>query len=364
MINQLTASSRAVKHKPTRFWLSVCARVLMILLLLSLSNLNSVNAQQSLPIESLDTFTGDHVSTCKRPQDEVWMISSRHLDDPCRGVEALEYYRAVDGCWIPESVDGFLQAEANDQPRQTILMFHGHLTNFKFAQIRGWQAYQKIVAADPEAIPVRFVLWAWPSEFLYTGEIKRMTSFRKADVHAFYLGQLLLRMRPEQPVHIIGYSYGSRIVVGALHLANGGQVDGKGIERCSECDIGPYLVTLIEPTIHADDFACGRHYDRAFPSIQHLVLIHNPRDPALKAFRACPYTGFGRVMGTVGIVRLNTPEDWQRIEQYNAGSTVGPQHAMNDYFDSPWLLQKMRSNIYLGAQPSSSPTNNLTLPLQ
>jgi hypothetical protein len=88
----------------------------------------------------------------------------------------------------------------------------------------GQVAYERFVSADEP--PVRFVVWSWPNQ----REGRRFKDIRekgcRTDAEAFCLGWLIDKMGPEAEISAIGYSYGTRVITGGLHLVGGGDLDG------------------------------------------------------------------------------------------------------------------------------------------
>ena len=116
----------------------------------------------------------------------------------------------------------------------TWIFVHGNQIPPEEAIKRGMAVYRRVRADAPSAGPIRFVIWSWPSERntnrLRDANIKQ----NRTNVESFLLGSYLAAIASDHPVRLIGYSFGARIVGGALHLASGGQLDGHCLGGGSE----------------------------------------------------------------------------------------------------------------------------------
>ena len=75
---------------------------------------------------------------------------------------------------------------------------------------------------------LRFVIWSWPSDKIKGPLNDIRTKAWRTDTDGYYLGWFLQRMHPQSDIGLIGFSYGARIVSGALHVLAGGELDGMG----------------------------------------------------------------------------------------------------------------------------------------
>ena len=109
-----------------------------------------------------------------------------------------------------------IPASASSAQLETLVFVHGYNTNLQFAQKRGLQVYQKLLANCADRPPVRYVIWAWRSEREFARPIvdyrvksKRATSL--ADKFAWTLNML-----GPKPAVVIGYSLGAQVAVSSL----------------------------------------------------------------------------------------------------------------------------------------------------
>src|SRR5690606_32277769 len=110
---------------------------------------------------------------------------------------------------------------AHDDPaRPTVIFVHGNRFSADDAITSGWQAYHALTRCASDQ-PVRFVIWSWPSD-KQGGPIRdARTKSSRTLVEGYYLARLMTRIQPEVSTGIVGYSFGSRVALGAVHLAGG-----------------------------------------------------------------------------------------------------------------------------------------------
>jgi hypothetical protein len=96
-----------------------------------------------------------------RPQDQMWVISTRGVGCPKSGeTPALTFaVRDASGKWRDATLDAFVAATAGAQARFWI---HGYGVTPEEAVNVGLVAHERFVSTNEP--PVRFVVWSWPSD--------------------------------------------------------------------------------------------------------------------------------------------------------------------------------------------------------
>jgi hypothetical protein len=153
---------------------------------------------------------------------QVWMISSRSIgacDNATTSVERIHYWRYEQGCgWIASNSEEFQSSDDPNVP--TVFFVHGHRIDQGYAKSGGWDAYRAIV--KPTAVPTRFVIFSWPT----SPHGHPMREFRiracESEAHGYYLAWVVDRIQPQVPIHLVGFSYGSRLISSTLHYLGGG----------------------------------------------------------------------------------------------------------------------------------------------
>jgi hypothetical protein len=97
------------------------------------------------------------------------MISTRHLDCPCGKLPTeanLRFFRYDPACgWHAADEDQWAQGEWADA--LTLVYVHGNRIEPDEAPGRGLAAYRALLRSRPDAPPIRFVVWSWPSSKIH-----------------------------------------------------------------------------------------------------------------------------------------------------------------------------------------------------
>ncbi len=288
------------------------------------------------PIEEFD----------QRSRDEVWLISSRHLGSRNFTLSSLEFKRRIEGNqWQNETLESFLAPAASAKNLPVVMYIHGNRNSRSMAIRRGLQTYDRTFLDWKQAPSVRFIIWTWPSDRI-SGNIRDIrTKAARAEQHAFHLARLLGRMKQQSKVALIGYSYGGRLAINALHLAGGGSVDGCRLMP-HELSAQRVNLTLMAPAIRNDCF-CGERW-MALKQIDNLFLLYNSQDPYLRFFGLARFDGFNKALGYTGI-RSYRRGYLGSLQQYNAARRVGPEHDYLEYITDKRIEAMVRRNILPGA---------------
>jgi len=171
---------------------------------------------------------------CEPRQDDVWFINTCGV--PC-GPLTEAHNRSWSASrmtpqktWQRSTIEQFF-ADSGDG-RLTMFWVHGHRVNTHWAMTSGWWIYQGIVQACPTAPPpIRFVIFKWPSE----GGGRPIPDAREkaciADQTSYKLGWFMGHIPSVSPLGLVGFSYGPRVISGALHLSAGGTLDGRTLQQ-------------------------------------------------------------------------------------------------------------------------------------
>jgi len=162
---------------------------------------------------------------------QIWLISTRRVSrcDLNRETDPpLDYRRlAPDGAWQESDREAFL---ATDDPAvPTCIFIHGNRETYRSAICTGMTTYRQLVACVPKR-DFRYVIWSWPAARVCrrTRDDLRLKASR-SDVESCLLARSVDRIRADVPVSMIGYSFGARVITGALHVLGGGQVAGRSL---------------------------------------------------------------------------------------------------------------------------------------
>jgi hypothetical protein len=275
---------------------------------------------------------------CLRPGDELWEVSSRCLPDlePCTTLNVVNFRVAqFDGGSWQASDEGQLQASLTASPfLRTVIYAHGNWMTAENTRGRGGYIYQRVAARADE--PVRFIIYSWPSQ--RDGRPIRDV-YEKADrsnTDTYYFAHLLGRIPAETPLGLYGFSFGGRVVGGGLHLASGGQLEGRTAPVWNGSR--QVRVSFLAPAFDRTWLAANRPYGNALLNVDALVNIYNSQDPVLRRFRfitrvdritspiAAGFTGLADPRATLPL------QSDSRIVQFDCGREVGSSHDEMNYY--------------------------------
>ena len=276
---------------------------------------------------------------CIRPQDQIWCISTRHLG-PCGEVGSgtipeLMYSRFVQNRgWISSNAAEFF---ANDDPnRVTVAHVHGNRMTPEWTSDHGFKIYC-MLSKHSCSRPIRYVIWSWPSDpipcELRVVKDARIKATRTA-MQSNYLGWWLSQLHPSQQVSLIGYSYGSRTILGALHMLAGGSLDQRTLPP------GRYGATVTPKIVlwatanQADWIVPGCRYGCATQKLSEALITFNCADPVLKRYQRGLLESTGPALGFVGVVCANQIPNAERIGVMNVQADVGRRHEFQRYVHS------------------------------
>jgi hypothetical protein len=287
-----------------------------------------------------------------REQDELWVVSTRHLDNcpDCGEVPTLcALRRSADCKWQEASIDDLWRPPAAGGT--TRIWVHGNRVSWGESFHIGMTAYHALVAADEP--PVRFIIWAWPSDQI-KGQIRDIrVKEGRTDGESYYLGSFLRRSEAAGPTSMVGYSYGSRIISGATHLVAGGDLsglrlgeiklasaatDGKKTETGNDAPPA-YRIGLLAAALHEDWLLSGAYHGRTMERTEKLFNAFDPCDRVLKWYRKILACGTSDAAGYVGLMEPSEHAD--RIEQLDVSSFIGV-HDWRVYLGSDTLTGELR----------------------
>lgn len=277
-----------------------------------------------------------------RAEDELWLVSSRRMCARSQGVESLDVWKEINEQWVASSAAEFVAPDAYGFARPVVILVHGNDWSLQKAIKRGHQTYHRSMQRWTDRPPIRFVIWTWPSDKI-AGPIRNVRiKADVADAHSSYLAKFLQNMSAHPNVSLVGFSYGARVVLGALDLLGGGCVDGGRLPMITaSLELN---VTLIAPAIRNDALTTTR--SRAYSQMKSLFIMYNSHDRYLSLYRWTKFDGRQPALGYTGLTSYaGLPESSLRIEQYNASQNVGPQHDYLEYISDAQVERRLRANL-------------------
>lgn len=322
-------------------WFSPPVQFAACLLLLVAS---SLPAQETTAAATPDS---DPVpAPCPARNDEVWLISTRHLCYQC-GTEPTSYELDVrqhdeeDG-WRDSSLTEFLQLP----PLPLVVYVHGNRYNWFTASQHGWRVYESLTACCRTAPRMRFVIWSWPSDQV-RGPLRDIRQKAdRAETETFFLGGFLSQLDPNTSVGLVGYSYGVRIISGGLHLLAGGSLGGTVLSHSATATRVPVRVAMLAAAMDHDALCPGHCYGAALEQVDRLLVLYNSCDPALQRYSLADRRSHDSALGYVGLPWNCLGSLADRAEQLDAAPYVGRMHDVNLYFGSDTVTQEIARTLF------------------
>jgi hypothetical protein len=182
--------------------------------------------------------------------------------------------------------------------------------------------------------PVDWVIWSWPSEkqgiLIYDARLKAS----RTDGQGLYLAWLLRRHAEAQVnTTLIGYSFGGRIITGALHAAAGGSLAGRKVGGPPVVG-GPFDAGLVAPAVDSHWLTSHGYHRLATQNLQRLVLLYNRRDAVLKRYWLIDRVRGRMALGYSGPTAFAPRLDGSRlpVRSRDCSPSIGLQHDELDYY--------------------------------
>ena len=287
---------------------------------------------------------------------EVWLISTRRAPSFCPenpDTAQLDYWRmGADRQWIPADQKAFL---AGDNPAiPTSFYIHGNRSDEEDAVREGWGFYQVLQSQAPNR-PLRYVIWSWPADRIagrnrYDVQVKACRS----DGQSCYLAVLIRQIKPSVPVSLVGYSFGARIITGALHILAGGEVAGQVLPQPDPAaQRTPLRAVLVAAGVDYDWLLPDHYHGLALDRADRVLITVNAADPVLKRYPLMYRRRGPEALGYVG--PAGTPQCGQeqgKIELLNVACSVGKTHDWDCYQADPALRSRLARYAFLEPSPA------------
>ncbi len=298
-----------------------------------------------------------HFNFRPRPQDEIWLISTRKIQSPDEMADRkfraklqnenssggqLECFRIVNQQWQTADIGNLFACHTSNQTLNTFVFVHGNRTTEFWSQRRGKQVYQALFGNVQNSPPVRFVIWSWPSERLWNPiddfEVKMRRALFEGQLFSSFLG----RLDSKHPVALMGYSMGAQVIFTALaNLPDGSEI------LADPSPQNKYRLSVVAPV---NDCRWPVAESEAIKTAQHidsLMVFRNPGDRAIKAYQLyCRTQVFGPCRTNIrGIEALRL--DSGRYCEFDVSSEVGNEHNMIGYVQSTIIQANSRRLVEL-----------------
>ncbi len=318
---------------------------LLLVLLLSLGHpVASVAAAEEAGRHETET-SGRGGKSTERTQDSLWLVSTRHLGRPTQYNPDKLNFRVMRHDWTEGWVDSGLETflETDDPDTVTAVYVHGNRVDRGEALRRGMLAYRSLVRGVDGPQPIRFVVWSWPSTKTRCPLRDVRSKAARSDYDSYYFGVFLSRLDPKVRVGMYGFSYGSRIISGALHLLGGGKMLGLTVPNVEPKEERTARAVLMGAAMHNYWWLPGHRHSKAVSQVDRMLVQYNPCDRILGMYRFVERRSRPQALGSTAFPWLSElGEDASRIEQQNVCPQIGNNHDMRAYFASPHVIDEMR----------------------
>ncbi|NLS94486.1 MAG: hypothetical protein GXX96_20200 [Planctomycetaceae bacterium] len=280
--------------------------------------------------------------------DEAWIVSTRCVPFSCPtgiGPERFSYQvsRGVCAGWEQADSEAFFAGAAADRP--VIVFVHGNRAGFCDAVNDGWPVYQRL-RCESGGRPFQFVIWSWPADQIRGGPRNdALVKAGRSDVQSFYLAAWLDHLPLQTPVTLIGYSFGARIIGGALHLAQGGTLLGR---TSPGQDRRPVRVMLVAAALDCEWLSPGSRNGQALGAVEQMFITRNCCDPVLRLYprmRRCDSSNALGFASPASSTRL--AQSGPVLETVGVESQVGRDHSWHSYFRSYAVRSRLAQYAFL-----------------
>jgi hypothetical protein len=151
-------------------------------------------------------------------------------------------------------------------------------------------------------------------------------------------------MKPEVRCGVLGYSFGARIVSGAMHLVGGGSIFGQSLSAAPRPQ---FRVVMWAAAEHNHWYLSGQFHSEALAAADAWYSTINCCDPVLARYAGLEKCSNPAAVGYAGIYGRNLlPADVNaRIEEVNVSNIVDGEHHWRPYLYSLYIQNRTRDYI-------------------
>ncbi len=303
----------------------------------------------TMPAQSQDTVPAQSPEISWRAAD-VWIISTRDSAGCASSHTAktgLRYWR-LDRQSHWHRLDGEAFRAADDPDVPTNFFVHGNRTTRQLILADAWPLLKQL-EHHAAGRPFRYVIWSWPADRVPgTARKDVLVKAARSDTQSYLLAQCIRGMSPEVRVSMIGYSFGARVITGALHLLGGGQVSGRSLGQPVVSRRVPIRAVLVAAAIDYDWLAPGRRSGLALSQVDRMLVTRNTSDPVLRHYPLMNRKRSSKAMGFAGLAAPRLRGTQQRkVEILRLDRSVGKAHAWKKYLGAAALRRRLPLYVFL-----------------
>jgi hypothetical protein len=277
-----------------------------------------------------------------RSQDEIVLVDMRGLGCSCDAANMAErarvsIYAAGDesGCrrWMPSDMQSVI---GNDPGMSTVIFVHGNRLTAWDAKSEGLRVYRKMACQNPAGPAIRFVIFSWPSAQI-SGPLRDVREkAARTGPAGCQLAWVIDQFPSDTPMTLVGFSFGARIITGALHVLGGGSL-GHCCLELQHPGRRPADVVLMAAAVHSDWLCPGHCHGMAMTQVNQMLLVNNCNDTAMKYYRFVSKYGRPQALGYCGPTCID-PVGASKIVERNASRWVGNEHNLFCYISVPGVI--------------------------
>lgn len=273
--------------------------------------------------------------------DQIWLIDTRGLSSG----QFLPRIKQLDQAaeTARSSLDAFHAGDAAEYV--TVVFVHGNNFSADDAVSYGLEAYASLVDVPRPRPPVRFVIWSWPSDRQFTSFSRdaRVKACR-TNVEARHMAAFLADDRFQTPISLVGYSFGARVICGALHLSAGGQLCGQRLPESAAAPAVALRAVLLAAAMDNDWLLPGEFHGLALEPVERMTVLINRRDVVLRFYPVLHrHTG----SPALGISGLWESGQWataaEKLVQHDVTDQVRMLHSVLPYLRSAPIMARIRA---------------------
>jgi hypothetical protein len=279
---------------------------------------------------------GVTVASNPMPSDRLWLINTRHLTTNVFRANleqpSLSVFR-VNRC------DRLSRTKFEDyitsigENRSVVVYVHGNRLNADEAIERGISVYCR-TRQYRRCGPVDWVIWSWPTERSGTLLRDARRKMSRTDSQGMYLSWVLRRHAEDDiDTSVIGYSFGARVISGALHALAGGKLGGR-LFPGSPLTGMRYNTGFVAPAIECKSLSDHGEHSLATKNMGRLMLLYNRRDIVLKRFWLLDRVRGHLAMGYTGPHSFALRADGSKlpVRSRDCSSSLGIRHDELRYY--------------------------------
>jgi hypothetical protein len=205
-----------------------------------------------------------------------------------------------------------------------------------------WPLYTQL-CGDAGNRSFRLLVWTWPAERSIHGIRADMQSkAARTETESLLLGQFLDRVQPQVPLTLVGYSFGSRIIAGALEFLGGGQINCCGLARQNTAPRVPLRAMLVAAGMDTDSLLPGHRDGEALSQVDQMLITVNNSDWVLKWYRRLYQSRGPEALGYVGPASpACLGAEQAKLDLLDVTCTVGRDHHWANYVACSGVLAKI-----------------------